>query len=94
MKRTIGRREVLRGSLAVSLVAIAGRRTDAQDDPAAARPKPGDQLVRDGDADKKPLTAADLVDDAKPAVAWAMEPATQTVRNASRFNRLAIGRLG
>jgi rieske iron-sulfur protein len=93
MKRTIGRRDVLRGTLAVSLVAIAGRRTDAQDDPAAARPKPGDQLVRDGDADKKPLTAADLVDNAKPAVAWAMDPATRTVRNASRFNRLAIGRL-
>ena len=94
MGRDVNRRDVLLGGLGLSLVAIAGTKAGAQDDPASARPKQGDLLVRDGDADKKPLTPSDIVDNAKPAVAWAMEPGTKTVRNASRFNRVAVGRLG
>jgi|ERR1043166_99720 Rieske Fe-S protein len=85
------RRDVLLGGLA--MVAVSGYAL-GQDDPAAARPKPGDLLVRDGDADKKPLTPADIADNAKPTVAWALEPASGIVRNASRFNRLAVGRVG
>ena len=38
------------------------------------RPKPGDLLVRDGDEARTPLTPADIVADAKPTVAWAMDP--------------------
>jgi rieske iron-sulfur protein len=94
MDRKIGRRDVVRGGLWLSLVSISASKAVAQDDPATARPKPGDLLVRDDDPDKKPLTPSDLVDNAKPAVAWAMEPATKTIRNGSRFNRLAVGRLG
>ena len=91
MGQKVGRREVLLGGLA--MIAVTGY-TQAQDDPAAARPKPGDLLVRDGDDSKKPLTAADIADNAKPIAAWAMDPATGVVRSGSRFNRLMIGRLG
>lgn len=94
MEKKLGRRDVLRGSLALSLVAISGSRAGAQDDPAAARPKPGDLLVHDGDPEKRPLTPADIAADSKPTLAWAMEPDTKTVRSASRFNRLVVGRLG
>jgi Rieske Fe-S protein len=94
MGHKVRRRDLLAGGLGLSLVAIAGSSAHAQDDPAALRPRPGDLLVRDGDADKKPLTATDVVADAKPAVAWAMDPETKTVRSASRFNRLVVGRLG
>src|SRR5262249_10872161 len=73
MEQKVRRRDMLLGGLGLSLVAISSGRADAQDDPAAVRPKPGDLLVRDGDADKKPLTLADIVADAKPTVAWAMD---------------------
>jgi rieske iron-sulfur protein len=94
MGQNVRRRDLLVGGLGLSLVAIAGSKADAQDDPAAVRPRPGDLLVRDGDADRKPLSATDIAADAKPTVAWAMEPETKTVRSASRFNRLVIGRTG
>ena len=85
------RRDVLLGGL--GMIAVTGY-ARAQDDPAAARPKPDDLLVRDGDDSKTPLTHADIAADAKPTLAWAMEPDSKTVRNASRFNRLVVGRLG
>jgi len=94
MGQKIRRRDLLAGGLGISLVAISGSKAVAQDDPAAVRPKPGDLLVRDGDADKKPLAHAEIAADAKPTVAWAMEPDSKTVRNGSRFNRLVVGRLG
>ena len=65
-----------------------------QDDPAAMRPRPGDLLVRDGDDTKTPLTPADIVADAKPTLAWAMEPGEKIVRSASRFNKLVVVRMG
>ena len=94
MDQKITRRDALAGGLWLSLVAMAESKADAQDDPAAARPKPGDLLVRDDDEGKKPLTHAEIAADAKPTVAWAMEPDSKTVRNGSRFNRLVVGRLG
>src|SRR5262245_19917156 len=91
MREGVRRRDVLLGGLGmIALTGYAG----AVDDPAAARPKPGDLLVRDGDEAKTPLTPADIVDNAKPVVAWAMEPGGRIVRSGSRFNRLTIGRLG
>ena len=91
MGPTLRRRDVVLGGLA--MIAVAGS-ASAQDDPASARPKPGDFLVRDGDDAKKPLTPADIQDNAKPIVGWAVDAATGIVRNGSRFNRLVIGRLG
>jgi rieske iron-sulfur protein len=87
------RRNILAGGLGLGLIAALDPALRAQDDPAAARPKPGDLLVRDGDDSKTPLTTADITD-AKPTVAWALEPAGRVVRNASRFNRLTIVRTG
>ena len=49
------RRDVLLGGL--GMIAVSGY-ARAQDDPAAARPKPGDLLVREGDDSKTPLTPA------------------------------------
>jgi len=88
MGQTVNRRGVLLGGL--GMIAVTGL-SGAQDDSAAARPKPGDLLVRDGDDSKTPLTPADIADNAKPLVCWSMEPATGVVRNGSRFNRLVIG---
>ena len=94
MGHGVRRRDVLAGGLGMGLVSLRPRNAYAQDDLAAMRPAPGDFLVRDGDADKKPLTPADIVSDAKPTAAWALEPGSGTVRNGSRFNRLVIGRVG
>src|SRR5438552_18824656 len=80
MGSRLTRRDILAGGLGFSLVA-AIQPLNAQDDPAAARPKPGDRLVRDGDEAKIPLTPADIVEDAKPTVAWAIEPASGVVRS-------------
>jgi len=91
MSQTVTRRDVLLGGL--GMIAVAGY-AHAEEDPAAVRPKPGDLLVRDGDQTRTPLTAADIVTDAKPVAAWAMEPGEKVVRSASRFNRLMIGRVG
>jgi len=91
MEQKVRRRDVLLGGLGIGLVGAV--QAHAQDDPAAVRPKPGDLLVRDGDNDKKPLTASDIAVDAKPTLAWAMDPDTKTVRSGSRFNRVVIGRL-
>jgi rieske iron-sulfur protein len=94
MGHGVRRRDVLLGGLGFGLVAALEPAAHAQDDPAAMRPKPGDLLVRDGDASKTPMTLADIVADAKPLNAWAMDPVDRTVRNASRFNRLVVVRAG
>jgi rieske iron-sulfur protein len=93
MGQAVRRRDVLLGGLGLGIFA-AIEPVGAQDDPAAARPKPGDLLVRDGDADKTPLTPGDIVDNAKPTIAWALDPASGVVRSGSRFNRLVVGRIG
>ena len=93
MGQRVGRRDVLLGGIGLGLVA-AIEPVRAQDDPAAARPKPGDLLVKDGDDSKTPLTPADISDNSKPIACWALEPGTGIVRAGSRFNRLVIGRLG
>ena len=52
------RRDLLLGGL--GMIALTGYAA-AQDDPAAARPKPGDVLVRDGDA--RVIRRREAVDD-------------------------------
>jgi rieske iron-sulfur protein len=94
MGQRVGRRNVLLGGLGLGLVAAIEPAAHAQADAAAMRPKPGDLLVRDGDASKTPMTPDDIVIEAKPLIAWAMDPGDRTVRSASRFNRLVVGRVG
>jgi rieske iron-sulfur protein len=64
-----------------------------QDNPATARPKPDDLLVRVGDASATPLTPADIKPGAKQTMAWALDPKDKTVRNGSRLNRVMLVRL-
>ena len=92
----IGRRRLLKGGIGAGIgLGLFPRLAESQDDqPAAMRPRPGDLLVRDGDETKTPLTPADIVADAKPTVAWAMDADGKIVRNASRFNKLVIVRVG
>lgn len=65
----------------------------AQDDPASMPPQIGDVLVRTRGEDKTtPLTANDIEVAAAPIEAWAMDPASGTVRNGSNFHRLLVSR--
>lgn len=57
------------------------------------RPRPGDLLVKAGDASKTPLKPADLVERAAPILVWAMEPAGRIVRSGSRLNQIILMRL-
>jgi rieske iron-sulfur protein len=92
----IGRRRLLKGGIAAGIgLGLSPRPAESQDDQAAAmRPRPGDLLVREGDETRTPLTPADIVADGKPTVAWAMDPDGKVVRNASRFNKLVVVRVG
>jgi rieske iron-sulfur protein len=82
------RRGVLASALAFILdIATGGARAE----PADERPKPGDLLVRlDGGA---ALTPTDIVADARPIMAWPMDPAGSVVRNGSRLNKILVLRL-
>ncbi len=64
-----------------------------QEDAAATRPREGDLLVRAGDAEKRPLTPADLHAGARPMLAWAMDSTDGTVRSGTRLNQLLVVRL-
>jgi rieske iron-sulfur protein len=56
-------------------------------------PKPGDLLVRVGDAMKYPLSPGEIKRGAKPVIAWAMDPQDETLRNGSPLNRVLLVRL-
>jgi Rieske Fe-S protein len=91
----IGRRRLLKAGIGAGIgLGLSPRPAESQDDQAAMRPRPGDLLVREGDETRTPLTPADIVADGKPTVAWAMDPDARIVRNASRFNKLVVVRVG
>lgn len=87
------RREVLKTGLgfgaSLSLTSIL----KGQDNPAAARPKEGDLLVKVGDTVGTPLTPADIHPGAKQTLAWAMDATDKTQRSGSRLNRVLLVRL-
>jgi Rieske Fe-S protein len=56
-------------------------------------PKPGDLLVRVDDPMKQPLSPGEIKRGAKPVIAWAMDPANETLRNGSRLNKVLLVRL-
>jgi Rieske Fe-S protein len=78
------------GRRAVLLSAIGWGLGLGQDDPASARPKEGDMLVKAGDAGRTPLTPNDIPLASGYTTAWAMDPADKTVRSGSRLNQLLL----
>jgi rieske iron-sulfur protein len=65
----------------------------AQDDPASARPKEGDLLVKAQEGADTPLKPGDIQGGVPPLAAWPMDPHDRTVRSGSRFNQLLLLRL-
>jgi rieske iron-sulfur protein len=87
----IERRAVLKAGIYLGLgVSLESRTPAGQDDGASARPKEGDFLIKSGDASKRPLTPEDIPIGAIQTMAWAMDPADQTVRSGSRLNQLLL----
>jgi rieske iron-sulfur protein len=87
------RRSLLRGALALGAVGSLTSRPAAAD-PSKERPQPGDVLVFAG-ADRKgtPITPDDVPLEARPLLAYPMDPASETVRDGSRLNQLTLVRL-
>jgi rieske iron-sulfur protein len=88
------RREILKHALGLGVgLSLAPSLVLGQDDPASARPRPGDLFVRVNDASAQPLVPEDIPPGAAPAVAWPMDAADGTVRSGSRLNRVLLVRL-
>ena len=85
--RRIGRRAALELGLGL---ALSPRLAFAQTDAAHERPREGDLLVAVGATPPEPLKPDDLKLDAKQTFAWPMDPATKTVRNGSRLNKVLL----
>lgn len=86
-----GRRAVLKGGLGWGIGLGVAPVLHAQD-PASARPRIGDLLVRVGDTALTPLGPPDIAV-GTPVVAWPLDPADGTVRSGSRLNRVLLMRL-
>ncbi len=86
------RREAL--ALGLALTAGGGAAL-AQATPRALRPQQGDMLVRAAGASNagESLSPGDLALDAPQILAWAKDPATDTVRDGSRLNQVLLMRL-
>jgi rieske iron-sulfur protein len=55
-------------------------------------PRPGDLLVKVDDAMKQPLSPGEIKRGAKPIIAWAMDPMSETLRNGSKLNQVLLVR--
>jgi rieske iron-sulfur protein len=87
----VGRRTVLKNGIGLGVgLSLASTLTFAQDDPASLRPREGDLLVKEGDANREPLSPDAIPVGATQIMAWAMDPADRTVRNGSRLNRVLL----
>jgi Rieske Fe-S protein len=91
----IGRRTALAGAVGLLSTGVAARSSFAQipSDAERARPQAGDVLVKMVGDDRRPLTVADLPVGDKPIIAWPFDPATGTLRSASRLNKVLVLRL-
>ena len=86
----IGRRAILKGGIAL---VVAQGQAQAPDNPAAARPKEGDLLVKVGDPGATALAPGDIAVGATQTMAWAFDPNERIVRSGSRLNRIMLVRL-
>jgi len=94
MASSSSRRTVLKAGLTIGLgLRVTATPGAAQDDQASLRPRDGDLLVRLGDATRTPLMPNDIPLGARQTMAWALDPATNTLRSGSRLNQLLLLRL-
>src|SRR6266513_2864772 len=85
----IERRTLLKGGIGAGLaLGLTPGRAIGQEGP-----KPGDLLVKVGDAMKQPLSPGEIKRGAKPIIAWAMDPMDETLRNGSPLNQVLLVRL-
>jgi rieske iron-sulfur protein len=89
-RRWIGRRAAL--EMGFCLV-LAPRIALALTDPTHERPREGDVLVAVGATPSEPLKPEDLPFVGKQTFTWPMDPATGTVRDGSRLNKVLLLRL-
>ena len=89
----LDRRTLLKGGVGLGVGLSLPRLAWSQDDSASARPQEGDLLVGASDSSLEPLTPDDIPSDARQTFAWAMDPASETVRSSSRLNQVLLLRL-
>jgi len=82
------RRTLLKGGLTLGLTWRATT-APAQDDPASLRPREGDVLVRMS-GPRVPLGPADIANNARQTMAWAMDLEANVVRSGSRLNQVLL----
>lgn len=93
MPADAGRRRTVGLLVATGVAAALGPADAEAADPKKERPQPGDELVHASGARKgETVTPADLAD-GKAVGAWAKDPASGTVRNGSRLNRVLLVRV-
>jgi rieske iron-sulfur protein len=90
----IDRRTLLKAGFgAICLGAMPSSIALGQGNPASMAPQEGDQLIKVGDAELKPLSLGSLSVSGQMIMAWPMEPAAKTVRSGSRLNQVLLIRL-
>jgi len=89
----VGRRKAIGLGLGLVLApcfALAPRLSLAQTEPTRERPREGDLLVVVGASAAQALKPEDLAVGDNQTFAWPMDPATSTVRNGSRLNKVLL----
>jgi Rieske Fe-S protein len=88
------RRKVLTVASVLALDATGSLTRWARAEPTDERPKQGDVLVAiDGGASAAALTPSAVAVDARPIIAWPMDPVGNVVRDGSRLNKVLVLRL-
>ena len=93
MSEGSNRREVLKVALGLS-ASLPALKAARADDPAQAKPQPGDQFVYlSGDKKGQVVKPDDLPLGGPQVMVWPMDPKTKVVRSKSRLNQILLIRL-
>lgn len=88
------RRSVLAGAFGLGLAPLAGRGALAATDAKSQGPQPGDVFVyASGERKGQTIAAADLPLGGPQKLAYPMDPKSETVRDGTRLNQVALVRL-
>jgi len=89
------RRDLLTGSAGLLLAGLHGRAlAEEQSLAARARPEKGDRLIfASGAKAGQPIRVNDIKQGVPQVLAWAMEPKSGVIRNASRLNQILLLRV-